>query len=132
MGMHGRIKLGILTVALAAVCSAPLGCATTRAVGDAFDRIVTGEEDAITKANRALATAYATHKAATRTVRQAYLSGAMSREDAIKALGGLTKALDALDYARSLIRLGDATSGMDELARAEAIISAVLLALPEN
>lgn len=108
------------------------GCATTRAVGDAVDRIITGDESPEIKVKRALAAAYSTHANATRTVRQLFAVGDIDVKQAAKAYSALVDIKQGLDYARTLIALGDLTQGQDELTRAQSLLGAILAALPKG
>ena len=130
-GGSSRTGKWLAAILLASALALP-GCGTIRATGDAIDKIVTGDEDPLVKAKRALIIAYDTHANATRTARMLYAGGDISREQAESAHHGLTQAKRGLDQARLLLALGDLTQGQDALSRAESLIRAVMMALPKE
>jgi hypothetical protein len=129
--MTDRFTRLLVALLVGATLALP-GCATIRATGDAIDKIVTGDEDPLVKAKRALIVAYDTHANASRAARMLYASGDISREQAESAHHGLSQAKRGLDQARLLLALGDLTQGMDAMRRAETIIRAVMAALPKE
>ena len=130
-GGSSRTGKWLAAILLASALALP-GCGTIRATGDAIDKIVTGDEDPLVKAKRALIVAYDTHANASRAARMLYASGDISREQAESAHHGLSQAKRGLDQARLLLALGDLTQGMDAMRRAETIIRAVMAALPKE